>query len=66
MAAVAFEADGAGGGDFEGGFEDFAVAGAVGDAVFDDDDHFVPEDEAARGPTQSRPVLRTAFLTVST
>ena len=42
MAAVAFEADGAGGGDFEGGFEDFAVAGAVGDAVFDDDDHFVP------------------------
>ena len=42
MAAVAFEADGAGGGDFEGGFEDFAVAGAMGDAAFDDDDHFVP------------------------
>src|SRR5688572_22594196 len=42
LAAVAFEADGAGGGDFEGGFEDFAVAGAMGDAVFDDDDHFVP------------------------
>ena len=33
LAAVAFDADGTGGGDFEGGFEDFAVAGAVGDAV---------------------------------
>jgi len=29
LAAVAFEADGAGGRDFEGGFEDFAVAGAT-------------------------------------
>src|SRR5687768_10784805 len=42
LAAVAFEADGAGFGDFESGFEDFAVAGAMGDAVFHDDDHFVP------------------------
>ena len=42
LASVAFEADGAGGGHGEGGFEDFAIAGAVGDAVFDFDDDLVP------------------------
>ena len=42
LAAVAFEADGSGGRHGEGGFEDFAIAGAVGDAVFDFDDDLVP------------------------
>src|SRR5262245_29257865 len=42
LAAVAFQADGAGIGKLEGGIEGFAVAGAIGDAVFGDDDHFVP------------------------
>lgn len=42
LAAVAFETDGANGRKLEGGFDDLAVAGAMGHAVGDGDDDFVP------------------------
>ena len=42
LAAVAFESDGAGGGEFEGFFEDFAIAGAAGGIAFGFDNEFVP------------------------
>ena len=42
LAPVAFKTNRAGGRDFHGGFENFAVAGAVGFGAFYGDDHFVP------------------------
>src|SRR5258706_1644802 len=42
LPTVAFDADGAGRRKFVGGFQDFAVAEAVGHAIFDGDFDFVP------------------------
>gem|GEM_PF-4431918 len=42
LTPVSFETDGAGGGYFHIGIEDFAVAGAVSRIPFHSDDHFIP------------------------